>query len=50
VLENFNGVMAWLEQQIDSEQLHLLHLMNIKQHVVKKRSHQFRQTTLRDFS
>jgi hypothetical protein len=30
VLENINEVMTWLEQQTDSEHLHLLHLVNIK--------------------
>jgi hypothetical protein len=49
VLENINGVMTWLEQQTDSEHLHLLHLVNIKQYVLKKRSHQFLQTTLHDY-
>jgi hypothetical protein len=44
VLGNINEVMAWLEQQTDSERLHLLHLVNIKQYVLKKCSHQFRQT------
>jgi hypothetical protein len=29
VLENINKVMTWLEQQTDSEHLHLLHLVNI---------------------
>jgi hypothetical protein len=41
VLENVNEVMTWLEQQTDREHLHLLHLVNIKQYVLKKRSHQF---------
>jgi hypothetical protein len=49
VLENMNEVMTWLEQQTDSENLHLLHLVNIKQYVLKKRSHQFRQTALHDY-
>jgi hypothetical protein len=46
VLENINEVMTWLEQQTDSEHLHLLHLVNIKQYVL---SFQFRQTTLHDY-
>jgi hypothetical protein len=37
VLENMNEVMTWLEQQTDSENLHMLHLVNIKQYVLKKR-------------
>jgi hypothetical protein len=35
VLENINEVMTWLEQQTDSEYLHLLHLVNIKKYVLK---------------
>jgi hypothetical protein len=35
VLENINEVMTWLEQQTDSEHLHLLHLDNTEQYVLK---------------
>jgi mevalonate kinase len=35
VLKNINEVVTWLEQQTDSEHLHLLHLVNIKQYVLK---------------
>jgi hypothetical protein len=30
VPEKFNGAVAWLEQQIDSEEISLLHMMSIK--------------------
>jgi hypothetical protein len=36
VLVNIKEVMTWFEQQTDSEHLHLLHLVNIKQYVLKK--------------
>jgi hypothetical protein len=49
VLENINEVMTWLAQQTDSEQLYLLHLVNIMQYVLRKCSHQFQQTTLHDY-
>jgi hypothetical protein len=49
VLENINEAMTWLEQQTYSEHLRLLHLVNIKQYVLIKRSHHFRQTTLHDY-
>jgi hypothetical protein len=48
VLENINEVMTRLEQQTDSEHLHLLHLVNIKKYVLKEYNHQFLQTTLHD--
>jgi hypothetical protein len=40
-LENNNELMTWLEQQTDCKHLHLLHLANIKQYVLKKCSHRF---------
>jgi hypothetical protein len=30
-----NEMMTWLEQQTNSEHLHLLHMANIKQYVCK---------------
>jgi hypothetical protein len=35
-----NEMVAWLEQQTDSEHLYLLHLASIKQYVPKICSHQ----------
>jgi hypothetical protein len=49
VLENINEVMTWLGQQTDSEHLHLLHLVNIKQYALRKCSLHFRQTTLHNY-
>jgi hypothetical protein len=40
-LQNINEVMTWLKQQTDNEHFHLLHLVNIKQYVLKKFSHEF---------
>jgi hypothetical protein len=39
VLQNINELMTWVEQQTDSEHLHLLHPANIKQCVLRKCSH-----------
>jgi hypothetical protein len=47
ILENINEVKRWLEEECDSEHLHLLHLINIKQYVLKKMQ-QFQQTILCD--
>jgi hypothetical protein len=41
VLENINELMAWVEQQTVSEHIYLLQMLNIKQYVLKKCSHQF---------
>jgi tRNA/tmRNA/rRNA uracil-C5-methylase (TrmA/RlmC/RlmD family) len=35
MIENINEMMTGLEQQTDSEHLHLLHVANIKQYVLK---------------
>jgi hypothetical protein len=40
VTENINEVMPHLEKQADSELLHLLHLTNIKQYVLKQKKTQ----------
>jgi hypothetical protein len=40
-IENINEEMSCLEQQTNSEHHHLLYLVNIKQCVLKKCSHQF---------
>jgi hypothetical protein len=48
LIENINEVMIWLEQQTDSEHFHLLHVLNIKQYVLKKCSHLFWQSMLHD--
>jgi hypothetical protein len=41
VVKYVNEVMTWLEQQTDSELLHLLHVANIKHYALRKCSHQF---------
>jgi hypothetical protein len=45
----FSLMMTCIEQEIDSERLHSLHLINIKTCVLKAHSHQSQQITLRDY-
>jgi hypothetical protein len=49
MLENINKVMTRLEEQTDSEHIHLLHLVNITQYVPKKHNNHFQQTTSHNY-
>jgi hypothetical protein len=49
VIENINEIITWMERQTDSEHLHMLNLVTIKQYALKKRSQQLQQTKVSDF-